>query len=283
MGLRLSENYAGNLYEGADRMITDWQALKITNRQNISLSALLRNVMSHEKTGSSLHRNSSLVVVCHGFTGSKEGGGQAIAMGEDLSARGFSTLLFDFAGCGESEGNWEDLTLTGQIEDLAAVVEWCRCEGFSRIILTGRSFGGSTVLGYAARDRAIAGVCTWAAVARPDHLFLRYAEGLLEGSPDELMVIEGEEGKLELKRGFFLDLAKHDLLKCAAAVSPRSLLVLHGSADESVPLRDAELIYNAAAEPKKLMIIEGADHRFSNHIDQVWSIFFNWLTTILIK
>jgi len=223
------------------------------------------------------------VVVCHGFTGSKEGGGQAIAMGEELSARGFGTLLFDFAGCGESEGNWEDLTLTGQIEDLAAVVEWCRYEGFNRIILTGRSFGGSTVLGYAARDKAIAAVCTWAAVARPDHLFLRFAEGRLDGPADELIMIEGEEGKLELKRGFFLDLAKHNLLECAAAISPRSLLVIHGSADESVPCGDADLIYDAASEPKKLVIIEGADHRFSNHIDQVWSIFFNWLSTILIK
>ncbi len=258
-------------------MISDWQALKITNRQNVSLSALIRNVMPHEKTDSSRHRKSSLVVVCHGFTGSKEGGGQAIAMGEELAAIGFSTLLFDFAGCGDSEGNWEDLTLTGQIEDLAAVVEWCRCEGFNRIILTGRSFGGSTVLGYAARDKAISAVCTWAAVARPDRLFLRFAEGRLDGPADELIVIEGEEGTLELKRGFFLDLAKHNLLECAAAISPRSLLVIHGSADESVPPEDAERIYNAAAEPKKLVIIEGADHRFSNHVTRVWEVFFDWL------
>jgi len=44
-----------------------------------------------------------------------------------------------------------------------------------------------------------------------------------------------------------------------------------------VPCGDADLIYNAASEPKKLVIIEGADHRFSNHIDRVWEVFFDWL------
>ena len=257
-----------------------WKTLRIANKDGLLLAGLLKTAFLSEEANGALDSNRPIVVVCHGFTGTKEGSGRALAMGEELAALGFNTLLFDFAGCGESEGDWSDLTLSGQISDLSSVVAWCRQEGYSRVILVGRSFGGSTVIGYAPQDKNISAVCTWAAVARPDRLFYNLIKESPEGPADELITIESEEGRLELKRAFFLDLAKHDLLKCSAAISPRKLLVIHGSADETVPCNNAKQIYNAALEPKKLQIINGADHRFSNHINQVWEVFFNWLKAL---
>jgi uncharacterized protein len=249
-----------------------WQHHKIDSK-GLGLTALLRKASREIVSGN------PLVIVCHGFTGSKEGGGRALEMGDTLAERGFSTLLFDFAGCGESEGNWADLTLSGQVSDLGAAVRFSREAGFKRIILTGRSFGGSTVLAYAAGDRNINSVCTWAAVARLEPLFKKFVGDRPDGPAEETLTIEGEEGPLELKRKFFIDLQNFNITACAAKIAPRSLLVIHGSADESVPCSDAELIYNSAHEPKKLAIIEGADHRFSEHMDQVWSTFFDWLET----
>lgn len=257
-----------------------WHNLKIKNRQNNYLSALLRETSNCEKFESSKNLKNPLVIVCHGFTGSKEGGGQAVAMGDKLAEIGFKTLLFDFSGCGQSEGKWENLTLSSQVEDLASVVIWCRETGFEQIVLTGRSFGGSTILLYASRDKKIKAFCTWAAVARPDRLFLPLVEGNLEGPAEEMISIENEEGKVKLTRNFFFDLFKHNLLDCAATIRPRELLIIHGSADESVPPEEARLIYNTAGEPKRIEIIEGADHRFTNHIEQVWDIFFGWLKNI---
>jgi len=254
-----------------------WQALQIRNRHDLKLAALLMTAKPHQEQIEAGNHKSTLIIVCHGFTGSKEGSGQAVAMGNELALLGFSTLLFDFAGCGESEGKWEDLTLTGQIDDLGSVVDWSRLQGFKRIILTGRSFGGSTVIGYAARDKYIDAICTWAAVARPDQLFSHFIKGRESGAADELLTIESDEAPLNLRRSFFNDLARHDLPGCAAAIAPRKLLVIHGSADQSVSCSDAELIYQSATEPKKLVIIDGADHRFSNHTSQVWALFFDWL------
>lgn len=250
-----------------------WQHFMIKNRRDQKLAAMIRK---------SIVPDGSLVIVCHGFTGSKEGRGQAVEMGEQLMSRGYSTLLFDFAGSGGSEGANRERTLTNQVEDLAAAVAWARQEGYKRIILCGRSFGGSTVLSYAAGDQDIAAVCTWAAVAQLERLFLPLAGGRAEEGPaDELIVLEGEEGRLELKRRFFQDLKNHDIARCAASVAPRSLLIVHGTADESVPPEDAEIIYGAAAEPKQLAWIEGADHRFSNHTEEVWQAFFSWLDSLL--
>lgn len=249
-----------------------WQHHRIKNK-GLGLSTLVR------ETDQKASNEKPLVIVCHGFTGSKEGGGRALEMGDALAKRGFSTLLFDFAGCGESDGSWADLTLSGQVSDLGAIVRFSRNAGYNRIILTGRSFGGSTVLAYAAEDRDIDSVCTWAAVARLEPLFNKYMGDRLEGPAEETLTIAGEEGPLELKRKFFIDLKKFNITACAAKVAPRSLLVIHGSADEAVPCSDAELIYKSALEPKKLIIIEEANHRFSEHMDQVWTSFFGWLET----
>lgn len=259
----------------------NWQQLAITNREGAALSTLL--CWSDEnKPGRISAKAKPLIITCHGFTGSKEGSGRALDMAGDLANLGFNSLLFDFAGCGQSEGDWENISLSGQIADLEAVVEWCRRQGFTKIILNGRSFGGTTVLCYAARDKSIAAVCTWAAVARLANLFesrVRETE-VHGGNPDDLVTLKGEEGAVSLKKRFFLDLRKHYPLEAAAALTPRPLLLIHGSDDQSVPLEDAKLLYQQAAQPKQLSVIEGADHRFSEHLEEVWAAFFNWLTRI---
>ncbi|PIP48965.1 MAG: hypothetical protein COX14_01740, partial [Chloroflexi bacterium CG23_combo_of_CG06-09_8_20_14_all_45_10] len=44
-------------------------------------------------------------------------------------------------------------------------------------------------------------------------------------------------------------------------ISPRPLLLVHGDADEVVPLEQAHRLYQKAKEPKKLAIIPGAKHK----------------------
>jgi hypothetical protein len=41
------------------------------------------------------------------------------------------------------------------------------------------------------------------------------------------------------------------------------------------------MIAEAAAEPKQVILVEGADHRFSAHIGEVWQVFFHWLDPFL--
>lgn len=261
--------------KGYFQMKQAWEKFEIINHDGLRLSALLCKAAVHKSV--SQQQRSPLVVVCHGFTGSKEGGGRALEMGEALAARGFCCLLFDFAGCGESEGRWEEISLSGHVRDLAAVVQWCRESGFNTIILNGRSFGGAAALCYASSDRTVAGVCTWAVPARPVELFSKFAGGKVQGPAGELVKLAAEEGTLCLRKSFFYDLERHDLRHCAARLAPRPLLVLHGTADEVVLPEEAYLIAAAAAEPKELLMVEGADHRFSAHLEVVWRSFFHWL------
>jgi fermentation-respiration switch protein FrsA (DUF1100 family) len=270
-------------------MLMGWQEKTITNRRGLKLAALLgaaEPVSPGRRTGAVKDTPPSrpdplppLVVVCHGFTGSKEGGGGAVAMSDQLAHRGFATLLFDFTGCGESEGLWEEITLSRQVDDLGAVVGWARSRGYRKIILNGRSFGGATVLAYAAADRQITAVCTWAAVARPLQLFSGFAgKKISPGGPaGEKIALNDGTGSICLQRRFFQDLQRHDLPDCAARLAPRPLLLIHGTADEVVPVADAQLLFDSAGEPKKLALVKDADHRFTDHWRQAWDLFFNWL------
>lgn len=221
--------------------------------------------------------NPILVIVCHGFTGSKEGGGKAVEMARFLAGSGISTLLFDFAGSGESEGSFEDISLGGHMEDLSSAVDFCSEKGYTDIITLGRSFGGSTAICQAPSDTRIKGVCTWAAPASLMDLFLGFTDEDLPGDESELISLAGDEGLIFLKKSFFTDLSRHSVPHCASLLSPRPLLVVQGTHDSVVSQEDARLIYHSAGEPRDLRLLEGADHQFSSHYGEVWEIFSEWV------
>lgn len=218
-----------------------------------------------------------MVIFCHGFTGSKEGQGKSLEMAAELGKHGWASMLFDFSGNGESQGEFIDISLTSQIEDLSAVVDYCSAQGFSPLVTLGRSFGGSTAICHAAGDPQIAAVCTWAAPANLTELFLNFTDGDLPAGEDEPVMMADAEGAVHLRKSFFTDLLKHDVCSRAALISPRPLLIMQGRKDDVVPPTDAELIYKCAGEPKELYWIDGGDHNFSEHYREAWGVVIKWL------
>ena len=219
----------------------------------------------------------TIIVVCHGFTGSKEGGGRAVTMAEELGARGYATLLFDFSGCGESEGEFADVTLTRHIGDLRTSVAYCRNMGFQRILTLGRSFGGTAALCLGRAGGEVSGVCTWAAPGDLRELFMRLRIQLTDNAYDLLKLSE-EEDTLLIKKEFLSDLDNYDVCDRVRLISPSPLLVVHGAEDEVVPKNNAETIYQSAGNPKKIEIIAEGDHQFTGCYEKVWKIYFDWLT-----
>jgi uncharacterized protein len=53
-----------------------------------------------------------------------------------------------------------------------------------------------------------------------------------------------------------------------AAIAPRPLLIIHGSADRTIPVEHAYRVYAAAGAPKDLWIGEGADHCGTYFLDR---------------
>jgi fermentation-respiration switch protein FrsA (DUF1100 family) len=55
----------------------------------------------------------------------------------------------------------------------------------------------------------------------------------------------------------------------AAKVAPLPLAAIHATHDEFVPLADVQRIVSAAHEPKRLWIVDAADHRFSDALPEL--------------
>jgi alpha/beta superfamily hydrolase len=67
----------------------------------------------------------------------------------------------------------------------------------------------------------------------------------------------------------------------AGQLAPRKLLVAHGKADTRLPFRCAEQIYDWAAEPKELVLFEGAEHRLEECREELETLLAAWIPATL--
>jgi hypothetical protein len=65
--------------------------------------------------------------------------------------------------------------------------------------------------------------------------------------------------------------------RMAAELSPRSLLLMHGTADEILPDRCSRDIYERAREPKQIRLYEGCRHGLDECRPQIDNDLRDWL------
>jgi len=68
-------------------------------------------------------------------------------------------------------------------------------------------------------------------------------------------------------------------IEYVAGIAPRPLLLVHGSKDETVEVSHAHRLYDRAGEPKKMIIIEGAEHALRQD-DRAITIVLGWLKSL---
>ena len=87
------------------------------------------------------------VVFVHGTTGYGGGGRRwRLRLGCELAQNGIAFVLFDHRGCGYSDGEFEDTTVTGRIEDLRSVLASLDYLDRERIGLFGYSLGSAVAV-----------------------------------------------------------------------------------------------------------------------------------------
>ncbi len=240
--------------------MTDIKSIYFKNKDQLKLKGIY--IKTNNEEGINL-------IVCHGFTGTKEGGGKAIEMGKYFAKHGINVLLFDFSGNGESEGEFRDITLTRQVHDLHAAVSWINSNRGGKIFLMGRSFGGTTAICYQGTYKGpILGVIGINSVARPYTLF----QNFIHKEKGDNIVLRSVHGEVKVRGKFFDDLRNWDVLFCASNISPSHLFIIHGQADELVDPMQGKEIYLAAREPKRLKIVPGLDHSLSKKYKVVWGM-----------
>lgn len=67
-------------------------------------------------------------------------------------------------------------------------------------------------------------------------------------------------------------------------VSPRGTLIIHGSEDKSVPPESAQVLFEAAGEPKRLWLVSGAEHvaSFYRSKEEYLRLIFGFLNDALL-
>lgn len=90
------------------------------------------------------------VVLCHGYMDGKDRF-HFPAMAEALRGTGFASLRFDFAGNGESEGEFDFCAYDKEVEDIKASVEYLRSKGKRVVAVVGHSKGAIESILYAAK------------------------------------------------------------------------------------------------------------------------------------
>ncbi|MBN1962534.1 MAG: alpha/beta fold hydrolase [Deltaproteobacteria bacterium] len=189
------------------------------------------------------------VITCHGMFSNKNGAKQRM-LADALLTCDIATLRFDFAGCGDSQGDMRNTTVSRRMADLDAAVNLIASCGAKRIGLFGSSIGGAVALLTAARDERIVAISTVAAVGDLASLIERQAENkkLREFFNPEILV----------------DARAHDVLS-AVTILHAPLFIIHGEDDDVVPCSDAHDIATSARNVT-LEIIAGIGHRFDDQI-----------------
>jgi len=217
------------------------------------------------------------VVVLHGFKGFKDWG-MFPPFGERLAKAGFTAASLNTSGSGVDDTGafsyperFGHNTFSAEVADLLAVVEALDAGALGvaqpgAIGVVGHSRGGGIAILAARREPRIAALVTWSAISTVHRWGdQQIAEWRKSGTMPVRNARTGEV--LPVYTDVLDDIERHgdgalDLDAAAAAVTVPWLLV-HGTADESVPFIEAELLSAAApAATARLLAVEGAGHTY---------------------
>ncbi|MBN2548129.1 MAG: alpha/beta fold hydrolase [Anaerolineales bacterium] len=200
-------------------------------------------------------RNGAMIILVHGHGGNRT---QLLDEAALLSQEGYGVLMYDARNCGESEGQ---VTTFGLLEanDLRAALDFILDQpgvDADRIAALGHSMGGATVL-LAAADlleiQAVVVESTYANLESNLRAHLDRYTGLPYIPFGPLVIFWGEhDSGVELNQVRPVDVI--------TAISPRPILLVHGALDQVMPVENAYQLYEAASEPKELLILKGAGH-----------------------
>ncbi|MDL2236269.1 alpha/beta hydrolase [Christensenellaceae bacterium OttesenSCG-928-K19] len=200
------------------------------------------------------------VVVCHGFSGN------GLNMGtyaRHFHEKGYNVFLPDLRACGKSEGDYMGMGWLDAKDMLVWISHILDMDKEAKIVLTGGSMGGATVMmttGYDLPANVVAAIadCGYTSVWDEFTIQLKKVFGL-----PQFPFMHIADGMAQKHAGYsFCEASSPDQLK----KSKTPTLFIHGTADEFVPYFMLDENYKACAAPKQKLSIEGAGHGVSAEV-----------------
>lgn len=244
------------------------------SQQEIRESVILEN--QGQKIFGILHRPLvpkpyPAVLMCHGLAGHKTGRYRLyVLLAERLSKLGIASLRIDFRGSGDSEGDFSDTTLSGEVSDAIKAMTFLRSlpdVDTSRIGIFGRSVGGVVALITARQVGNIKTLATWAplfdAHQWEDKWKQLHAPQVTQEQREMLMRVNGQLPSY----AFLKEIVELQMDKELAALKGTPLLHIHGEQDAVILPEHANRYQRArddAQAVSNFIRLPGSDHDFSN-------------------
>lgn len=214
------------------------------------------------------------VVICHGFKGFAHWAFFPY-LASAIAESGVRAITFDFSGSGvgpdrENFSQLEEFTtntFTQELTDLDQVIAESRRRGWidKGFGLFGHSRGGGVAILHASHDRAVKALVTWASISNT----FRWSDSDVaawrqRGYTDIHNSRTGQDMRLGtalLDEVESLGKTKLDVSAAARRIAVPWLIV-HGEGDETVPLKEAELLHELSPGRTTLWKVEGGNHAF---------------------
>ena len=186
-----------------------------------------------------------------------------------LNSHGIAVFRFDFTGLGHSDGEFANTDFSSNLDDLSLAADWLTENASAPQLLVGHSLGGAAVLAAAPHLPSVKAVVTIGAPADPNHVRALFTDSLADIKADGKAEVSIGGRPFTIANDLLEDLQSYDeSAQCLA--DGQALLVLHAPEDDIVGFDQAEIIYNAASQPKSLISIDGADHLLRRHSDTIF-------------
>lgn len=200
-------------------------------------------------------------------------------LSKGLAEAGYAALRFDFAGLGESDGDFAKRTVSGNVSDLTRAAATLIERGYGPCGLIGHSLGGAAAVLAAHKLKTVRSLVTIGAPSDVNHIRHLLTPGVdKDGSSD--VNLGGRSFTLD--RSFVDDLENHLVLERAAELN-RPYLVYHVRDDETVGFDHGEQLFAAASEPKKSHFPDTGGHLLGPRAaaDEALSTIVDWFNETL--
>jgi alpha-beta hydrolase superfamily lysophospholipase len=190
-----------------------------------------------------------------GLAGHRSAKHDLLGIGSGLWRAGNNVLIFDWRSRGQSEIAQHSLAYY-ELRDAEAAVAYARERvPDAQLGLIGYSMGASVALLLTARDASIRAVVA-------DSPFTGIAEVVAYNATRHRLparlVVPMADALTGWRYGYRFGAVRP--IEAIASISPRPLLLIHGSADTLIPASHAHELFAVAREPKQLWVVEGAEH-----------------------
>jgi len=216
-------------------------------------------------------KTDKIVIMAHGFTSNKNRP-KFVRAAEELSKIGIASLRFDFAGSGESDSR--EITVSGQLADLKAAIDFCRRRGYSKIGLLGSSLGGLvSILAY---DDKISTIVLYAPVTKAKTpTAFKDAERRKEIDEKGFVILHKDGHEFKIGKEYVEEREKIDQKAILSKVKC-PVLIFHGDVDVEVPLEHSKSAMEYLSPDSKLEIVKDGSHRLEENLDMLAKITAVW-------